>query len=149
MRTYFTTGEVARILDLSGARLRSCLRSALYLTGQMGPREFTFQDLLLLRTTKGLLDAEVPISRIRKMLYSLKRQLPEDQQLWKMRFYADGRRVVVWDGNAHGTRFGPILFDFEPLVWLVSSPQTACPHSNCRLDGRHWFDLAIELEKIP
>ena len=90
MRTHFTTGEVARILDVSVARFRSCLRASLL----SGGRHFTFQDLLLLKTTKGLLDAQVPIARIRKMLHSLKRQLPEDQQIWNVTIYADGRRVV-------------------------------------------------------
>jgi tetratricopeptide (TPR) repeat protein len=149
MRTYFTTGEVARILDLSGARLRSCLRAALYLTGPLAQREFTFQDLLLLKTTKGLLDAAVPISRIRKMLHSLKRQLPADQQLWKVTIYADGRRIVVWDGNAHWQPdSGQFLFDFEPRCMARQLPlKQRPPRSLPPLTADNWFDLASELEK--
>jgi len=147
MRPHFTTREVARILDLSDARLRSCLRAALYPAGRGGPLQFTFQDLLLLKTTKGLLDAQVPVARLRKMLHSLKRQLPEDQQLWNVTIYADGRRVIVWDGTAHWQpESGQFLFDFEPSRMARQFPlKQAVPPA--QLTAENWFDLASELEK--
>jgi tetratricopeptide (TPR) repeat protein len=147
MRPHFTTREVARILDLSDARLRSCLRAALYPAGRGGPLQFTFQDLLLLKTTKGLLDAHVPVARLRKMLHSLKRQLPEDQQLWNVTIYADGRRVIVWDGTAHWQpESGQFLFDFEPSRMARQLPlKQAVPPA--QLTAENWFDLASELEK--
>ncbi|PYM71322.1 MAG: hypothetical protein DME10_16725 [Candidatus Rokuibacteriota bacterium] len=49
--------------------------------GRQGRLEWSFQDLLLLKTTKGLLDARIPMARIRRMMASLKRQLPDDQAL--------------------------------------------------------------------
>ena len=147
MRPHFTTREVARILDLSDARLRSCLRAALYPAGRGGPLQYTFQDLLLLKTTKGLLDAQVPVARLRKMLHSLKRQLPEDQQLWNVTIYADGRRVIVWDGTAHWQpESGQFLFDFEPSRMARQLPlKQAVPPA--QLTAENWFDLASELEK--
>jgi len=148
MRTHFTTREVARILDLSDARLRSCLRAALYPGGRRGPPQFTFQDLLLLKTTKGLLDAQVPVARLRKMLHSLKRQLPEDQQLWNVTIYADGRRVIVWDGTAHWQpESGQFLFDFEPSRMARQLPLKHETPQRAQLTADHWFDLASELEK--
>ena len=59
---FFTTGEVAKILDLPGARVRSFVRAG-FLAPSRGQRkqlEFTFQDLLLLKTAKGLLSSRVP-----------------------------------------------------------------------------------------
>jgi tetratricopeptide (TPR) repeat protein len=146
MRTHFTTREVARILDVSVARFRSCLRASLL----SGGRHFTFQDLLLLKTTKGLLDAQVPIARIRKMLHSLKRQLPEDQQIWNVTIYADGRRVVVWDGTARWQPdSGQFLFDFEPrrMTRQLSLKQVIPPSPVTGLTADDWFELASELER--
>lgn len=148
MRTHFTSGEVARILDVSTARLRSCLRAALYPTEFTAPRNFTFQDLLLLRTTKGLLNAHVPVARIRTILDSLRRQLPDDQHLWNVTIYANGRRVVVWDGRAHWhPDSGQFLFDFEPRALARQLPwkQPRVP-ARRPLTSEKWFDLGSELE---
>jgi tetratricopeptide (TPR) repeat protein len=148
MRTHFTSGEVARILDVSTARLRSCLRAALYPTEFTAPRSFSFQDLLLLKTTKGLLNAHVPVARIRRILDSLKRQLPDDQHLWNVTIYANGRRVVVWDGRAHWhPDSGQFLFDFEPraLARQLTLKQPSAPVRR-PLTSEQWFDLGSELE---
>src|ERR1043166_8802670 len=93
MKQHFTTREVAKILSLPEWRIRSCVRAG-FLAQERGPGErnvFSFQDLLLLRTTKGLLNARVPLQRIRRILQSLKKQLPEDKNLWNVSVYADGR----------------------------------------------------------
>lgn len=151
MKERFTTHEVARILDLPEARLRSCLRAAFPSSGKPArPLEFTFQDLLLLKTTKGLLDARVSVSRIRRILISLKRQLPEDPQLGSVTIYADGRRVVVWDGTVRWhPDSGQFLFDFEPRQMAkhiaLKNPARKSPPSG--LTAEQWFDLASELEK--
>src|SRR5688572_18010378 len=98
----FETREAAQILDLPEARIRSCVRAG-FLSPRRGPGrkfQFTFQDLLVLKTTTGLLDSGVPATRISRMLGSLRRQLAEDMHLSSLTIYANGRRVVVWDGNA-------------------------------------------------
>jgi hypothetical protein len=81
--------------------LRGCLRAALFAApSKRRPQRFTFQDLLILQTAKRLSDAKIPIPRIRRILTSLKRQLPNDGSLSTLKIYADGQRVVVWDGEA-------------------------------------------------
>jgi len=114
--TTFTTGEVAKILDLTKARIRACVRSGLISPRKGAGRQllFEFQDLLLLKTTKDLLDARVPVKQIRRMLASLRRQLPDDQHLSTITIYADGRRVVAWDGTARWQPdSGQFLFNFD------------------------------------
>src|SRR5438552_12062285 len=98
---FFTTGEVAKILDLPGARVRSFVRAG-FLAPSRGRRkqlEFTFQDLLLLKTAKGLLSSRVPAKNVLRMLSSLNRQLPDDCHRSTIKIYADGRRVVECDGR--------------------------------------------------
>lgn len=147
---HFTTREVAKILDLPERRVRACVRAG-FLSPIRGPGrqfQFTFQDLLLLKTTKGLLDSRVPLKRIRRLLGSLKRQLPQDQALSSLTIYADGRRVVAWDGNARWQPdSGQFLFNFEVQavaeeVALPLPPAEPAP----ALTAEHWFTLASELE---
>src|SRR5437763_681256 len=63
----YSTKDVAALLGLSAGQVRSYVRSG-FLAPQQGPRGeyyFSFQDLVLLRTAKGLLAARVPQRRIR------------------------------------------------------------------------------------
>jgi tetratricopeptide (TPR) repeat protein len=143
----YTSNEVTRILNLSDSELRRCLRAALFppLTKRR-PLRFSFQDLLLLKTTKGLCEAKIPVSRIRRILDSLKRQLPEDQQLSNVKIYADGHRVVVWDGTARWQPdSGQFLFNFEPETKARVQPVRP-QHAVPTRTAEQWVTLAMELE---
>ena len=154
--THFTTREVAKIATLPDARIRSCVRAGVLSPsrGRGGQLEWSFQDLLLLKTTKGLLDARVPLARIRRMVASLKRQLPDDRTLSSLTIYADGRRVVAWDGTARWQPdSGQFLFNFDvqAVASVVSRPErlpapaleaTAQPTRT----AEQWFNLGCELD---
>jgi tetratricopeptide (TPR) repeat protein len=153
--TTFTTAGVAKILGLSNARIRACVRSGLVSPrkGAGGHLVFEFQDLLLLKTTKDLLEARVPVKQIRRMLASLRRQFPGDQHLSTITIYADGRRVVAWDGKARWQPdSGQFLFNFDAqdVVEKVPTPIAArriAERSMTRsMTGEEWFHLASELE---
>jgi tetratricopeptide (TPR) repeat protein len=95
----YSTREVAELLGLSAARVRSLMKSGV-VTPQRdgaGHAAFTFQDLVLLRTAKGLIDAKVPARRITKALQALASQLPTDRPLSAVRVQIDGDRVIVRD----------------------------------------------------
>ena len=154
--TTFTTREVAKILELPEARVRACVRAGLVAPQRGAGRllQFTFQDLLLLRTTKDLLDAHVPVKRIRRMLASLRRQLPDEQSLASLTIYADGRRIVAWDGNARWQPdSGQFLFNFdvEDVVKKAAAPsRKLAPRralsSTPPLTAEEWLDVASALE---
>jgi tetratricopeptide (TPR) repeat protein len=154
--THFTTREVAKIATLSDARIRSCVRA-----GVLSPRrgrgrqlEWSFQDLLLLKTTKGLLDARIPLARIRRMVASLKRQLPDDRTLSSLTIYADGRRVVAWDGAARWQPdSGQFLFNFDvqTVASVVTRPERRPapalePSGQPTRTAEQWFNLGCELD---
>jgi tetratricopeptide (TPR) repeat protein len=154
--THFTTREVAKIAILPDARIRSCVRAGLLSPrrGRKGRLEWSFQDLLLLKTTKGLLDARVPLARIRRMVTSLKRQLPDDRTLSSLTIYADGRRVVAWDGTARWQPdSGQFLFNFDvqAVASEVSRPKRL-PAPALEASGQptrtaeQWFNLGCELD---
>jgi tetratricopeptide (TPR) repeat protein len=148
----FTTGEVAKILNLPGERIRSFVRSGFVspTRREKNTFQFTFQDLLFLKTAKGLLDSRVPAKRITRMLSSLKRQLPVDRPLSSLKIYADGRRVIAWDGRARWQPdSGQFLFDFDAKSIVRSLKRANPPPKNngTKLTAEHWFNVAIELEE--
>ena len=112
----FSLREAARILEVPEARLRGLARAG-FLASQRGPvgaLSFGFRDLLLLRTTKGLLESGVPMRRIRRIWDSLREQLAAGLPLTSISIHTDGEDVVASDG---GTRWQPdsgqLLLNFE------------------------------------
>ena len=147
----FSTGEVAKILNLPGSRIRSFVRAGFLapVRGEKKALQFTFQDLLFLKTAKGLLESRVPSKRIIRMLSSLKRQLPDDQHLSGLKIYADGRRVIAWDGKARWQPdSGQFLFNFDArsMIQKVKLPRLASKPMEDKLTPEHWFNLGVELE---
>jgi tetratricopeptide (TPR) repeat protein len=147
----FTTGEVAKILNIPDSRIRSFVRAGFLAPSRDSTRQlqFTFQDLLLLKTAKTLLDSRVAPKKVMRMLSSLKRQLPGDQHLSRIRIYADGRRVVAWDGKARWQPdSGQFVFNFDALSVLqsVKLPRPVEKPFKQKFTADHWYNLARELE---
>jgi len=146
----FTTGEVAKILNLPDRRIRSFV-SAGFVSPARGSNKtlrFTFQDLLFLKTAKGLLDSRVPAKRITRMLSSLKRQLPGNQHLASLKIYSDGRRVIAWDGK---TRWQPdsgqFLFNFDTRSIVNKIAPAVSRRRGIKQTAEHWFNLGLHLEE--
>jgi tetratricopeptide (TPR) repeat protein len=154
-RAQFDTAQAARIARVPAPRLRQCVRAGLITPARdgRGRLRFDFVDLVLLRTMSGLLARKVPIGQIGRVLHSLRRQIGT-RPLTRLSVYADGDRVVAWDG---ATRWQPesgqFLFNFEAaqvvkrarrVAQLPSSaePPTKLP----RLSADEWCDLGMELE---
>lgn len=153
MKSY-TTRDVARLLGLSEAQVRSQARG--YLAPDRGPRNayrFSFQDLVLLRTAKALGEARIPPRRIRRALRSLTRQLPPGRSLSGVRISSEGDRVVARDG---GTAWNPeseqVLLDFEiaelaaqagPVARRLAREARRSPEP---LTAEQWYDLGVDLE---
>lgn len=139
------TCEVVRWTGLPAERVRAFVRSGVIQPQRHG-REYLFslRDLLLLRTTKGLIDARIPPRKIRRSLVSLRRQLRAHRGLGGVRIYADGERVVAWDGRLRWQPdSGQFLFDFDAARVL---PPTRAAEPPPRPEAEHWFRIGLELE---
>jgi tetratricopeptide (TPR) repeat protein len=151
----YSTRDAAKILQATEARVRSWARMG-ELTPQPdadGNPTFTFQQLLLLRTTRGLLEAGIPARRVRRVWSSLRRQLASDIPLTSVRILADGARAVAWDENASWQPdSGQFLLDFDAAeitdtpaaLTVVDAPSQAETPSPT---AEQWFHLACELEE--
>jgi tetratricopeptide (TPR) repeat protein len=97
----YSTREVADLLGIPAQRVRWLVRSGVVAPrlGSSGRFEFSFQDLVLLRTAKGLADAKLKPRRILSALRALAEQLPADRPLSAVRVQIDGDRVIVRDNS--------------------------------------------------
>lgn len=152
MHAFYTSAEVSKILGFSPPALRASLRAAV-LPAPKRDQRYSFQDLILLKTCRGLLDAELSITRIRRLLNSLRSQIPEDQHLSTLRIYASGRRIVVWDGTSHWQPdSGQFLFSFDPINFLEPKKHPRRLKQAKSKDSRErtaqdWFALGEQLEE--
>jgi tetratricopeptide (TPR) repeat protein len=145
----FSTAEAAKILNLPDRRIRSFVRAGFLIPARDKTKtlQFTFQDLLFLKTAKSLLASRVPAKRIVRILSSLKRQLPDERHLSTLKIYADGRRVVVWDGQARWQPdSGQFLFNFDARSMIAAVKLPAPKRVKEILTAEHWFKLGTELE---
>lgn len=149
----YSTKDVAALLGLSAGQVRSYVRSG-FLAPRQGPRGeyyFSFQDLVLLRTAKGLLAARVPQRRVRLALQNLREQLPPGRSLTGVRISAQGHHVVVRDGrDLWNPESGQAVFDFEldELAQKASTLPLRTPPA--RVDGEEtaeaWYERGLVLE---
>src|SRR3989442_13582304 len=92
----YTTEEVARLLGLSPAQIRSYTRAGFLSPARdaRGNLRFTFQDLVLLKPAKGLLAARIPAAKIRGSLRRLNQHLPRARALSQLRTRAGGHSAA-------------------------------------------------------
>jgi tetratricopeptide (TPR) repeat protein len=101
MRSY-SVRDVERVLRLSPDVTRNLIRAGFVKPARGARREyrFSFQDLIVLRTARALIDAHIPAKRIRRSLENLRRELPESLPLSGLSISAVGDHVVVRDGES-------------------------------------------------
>lgn len=76
---------------------------------------FSFQDLVLLRTARGLLNAAVPGRRVHRTLRQLVRQLPDGRRPSEVQLTALDGQVIAMDGDQ---------------VWLPENGQMLLPFAS-------------------
>ena len=150
--TRFDTAQAARIVGLQPGRLRQCVRAGLVAPkrDRQGRLRFDFLDLVLLRTTRALLEQRVPLSRIGRALTSLRRQLGE-RPLTRLSVFKDGDRVVAWDGARRwNPESGQLLFNFDAARVVASRVAKLREPAHAelpQLSADEWCDLAMEIEE--
>ena len=146
----FSTNEVAHILNLPNSRVRSFVRAG-FIVPERNKRntlQFNFRDLLFLKTAKSLLEAKIPAKKVIRVLSSLKKRVPNDESLTRLKIYADGRRIVIRDGTVkYQPDTGQFLFDFDPHVVLGAAEFTNRKTAKRNLAAADWFNQGCELEE--
>src|SRR6266566_3303351 len=157
----YTSRDVAKLLGLTVAQVRGFARDG-FLTppsrsgrGTRRKLQFSFQDLVILRTAKALVAARIPTRRIRHALKQLRHQLPRGRSLAELRITAEGDRIVVSDGyTAWNPESGQTHLDFAvsdlatraaPIARRTAQAARAAEGD---LDAADWYELGLELEAV-
>lgn len=153
----YTTREVAELLELNTDQVRHYVRRKLVTPtrGARGEFRFSFQDVVLLRTAKGLLDAKVSTRKAYRALVKLKEEMSQAKSLSAVRIYANGPNVVVRDDkHVWEVETGQAALDFamqelaaDNVEGLVDAPRMPSPDAS-DLDTDEWYNLGLDLEEM-
>ena len=153
MRSY-SMRDVQRLLRLSPDTSRSLIKAGFVKPTRGARREyrFSFQDLIVLRAARALIDAKIPARRIRRSLESLRRELPESMPLSGLCISAVGDHVVVRDGDTHRqVESGQYLLGLDVsmengVLRVVERRPEAPPEPRATPPDDDWFAQALTLE---
>jgi DNA-binding transcriptional MerR regulator len=153
MRTY-SMRDIQRVLRLSPDTTRNLIKAGFVKPARGARREyrFSFQDLIVLRTARALIDAKIPARRIRRSLESLRRELPESVPLSGLSISAVGDHVVVRDGDSQRqVDSGQYLLGLDismenGVLRVVEHRELAPPAPAPTALPGDWFAQALSLE---
>jgi tetratricopeptide (TPR) repeat protein len=151
----YSVRDVERVLRLSRSTIRGLIDVGFVKPSRGARREyrFSFQDLIVLRAARALIQAKVSRRRIRRSLEDLRRHLPETLPLSGLSISAVGDHVVVRDGQSHfQVDSGQYVLGFDVSVEngvLRVVERTEAAAAQPQADAAHeqdWFEQALELE---
>jgi tetratricopeptide (TPR) repeat protein len=146
--SHYGVGDVEKLLRLPRSTVRSLVQAG-FVAPNRGPRgawQFSFQDLIVLRTAQELWVAKVPRRRIAQSMKELRRHLPDAMPLSGLRISAVADRVVVKEGASHWqVDSGQYLLAFEgdPASGSLS---VVAPARAETASAREWLERAVALE---
>jgi tetratricopeptide (TPR) repeat protein len=153
----YSVRDIERVLRLPRSTIRSLIDVG-FVTPTRGPRReyrFSFQDLIVLRAARALIQAKVSRRRIRRSLEELRKHLPETVPLSGLSICAVGDRVVVRDGNSqYQVDSGQYVLGLDVsvedgvlrVVEKEFGPQPDEAAAPPR-DAFDWFDDALDFEE--
>lgn len=150
----YTTQEVSELIGFKPDQVRHYVRRKLLqpLRGERGEYQFTFQDVVLLRSAKGLLDANVSVRKTNKALLKLQSELNQIKSLAAVRVFADGDSVVVREGSRLWdveTGQGQLDFSVQALTENVANlvdRNLIITREGDALESDEWYNLGLDLE---
>jgi len=151
---FYSVQDVERVLRLSRSTIRG-LVAAGFVNPERGTRReyrFSFQDMIVMRTARALIDAKVPRKRIRNSLEDLRGNLPETMPLSGLSICAVGDRVVVRDGKHRWQADnGQYLLGLDVVQenGILHMVERRAPDSRTAVQEKtaeQWFDEALKLE---
>ncbi len=152
----YSTREVSDLIGLKPHQVRHYVRRDLLCPdrGDRGEYRFSFQDVVLLRTAKGLLDADVTPRRAYKVLVNLKSQMEEVKSLSSLRIDSVGNAVVVkdenhiWDAESGQGQFVFGEAPASPEVTTIVGSNLAIARNADNMSSDEWYNLGLDLEEV-
>jgi tetratricopeptide (TPR) repeat protein len=146
----YSANQVAELIGFPVAEVRAYVRAGFLSPerGERGSLRFSFQDLVLLRTAKALVDSQVPPRRVRAALRRLRDRLPVGRPLSSLHISARDGLLVVRDGTRTLEADGQALFDFDtaPLGEAIAPIVLRAKEVRTERSADEWFAWGCEVE---
>lgn len=158
MWTSYSARHAAQLIGLAESAVRSCIRDGLVGTPGTVPAQLSFRDLAALRTVKALIDAGLPLPRVRKELLEIQKQLPPGTSLAELTVEARNGQVHVRGtpppcGESAGQLALPFDVTIDPdthageLHELPRPPEAPMPVAVPPATADQWMSRAQLLEE--
>jgi len=159
--TSYSARHAAQLIGLAESAVRSCIRDGLVGTPNTVPAQLTFRDLAALRTVKALVDAGLPLPRVRRELARIQRELPPGTSLAEITVEARGGGVHVRtaDGAVSIVHGDQLSLPLEPepapaapppageVRELPRAPELPAPAFAPPATAEQWIHRALALEE--
>ncbi|MBM4203551.1 MAG: tetratricopeptide repeat protein [Gammaproteobacteria bacterium] len=151
----YTTQEVSALLGMKPHQVRHYVRSEVVQPGrgEKGEYLFSFRDVVLLRTAKGLIDSQITPRRALKVLRRLRQQTPGERPLSALRLVRDGESVLVCAENRYwNAETGQVPLPFaapRPAVSVstILGNGIVVTHGDGEMSSDEWYNLGLDLEE--
>jgi tetratricopeptide (TPR) repeat protein len=151
----YATRDVSELIGMNADQVRHYVRRGLLTPerGGHGEYRFSFQDVVLLRTAKGLLDAQVSTRRAYRVLLKLKTELSAVKSLSAVRIFADGNNVVVredstvWNAESGQGHLNFAVSELEGNVAALQQRRRDDREATDDLDSDDWYNRGLDLEE--
>ena len=157
----YSTQEVAELVGLPPNQIRHYVRRRLVmpLRGPKGEYRFAFQDMVLLRMAKGLLDAEVSSHSLCRVLRKLQEELggagEDAPSLASVRIFTEGGGLLMREGrHIWDIETGQGQLDFAARE-LVDNNVANLVEGEFKegqeieeLTSDEWYNLGLDLEEV-
>jgi len=156
--TSYSARHAAQLIGLPESAIRSCIRDGLVGTPGTVPAQLTFRDLSALRTIKALVDAGLPLLRVRRELARIQLALPDGASLAELTIEVRGGQVHVRGAHAGGELRGQLALPLDPpalpagpmpageLRELPRTPEAPVPVAVAPATAEQWLSRALQLE---
>jgi tetratricopeptide (TPR) repeat protein len=150
----YAARDVARLIGLTIPQIMGIVRAGCIAPrrGQRREYRFSFQDLVVLRTARDLME-RMPARRVHHALGRLKEQLPTGRQLTALRITAEGDAIVVRDGAAAWNPVsGQAVLDLDvaslatQVAPLVQKAAQEAREAEEELGAEDWYRMGCDLE---
>ena len=143
----YSRDDVRRILKVTDACLRSWERIGFVESRE----EFSFADLIALKTLQKLRENHISPDRIRRALSSLSKKLAGvGRPLTELKIISDGKKIAVDLGEGKMEALtGQLLFDFETstLRPVTELKRREASREAEERESEHWFQVGLQLEE--
>jgi len=154
--TGYATRDVSELIGFKADQVRHYVRRGLLTPerGERGEYLFSFQDVVLLRTAKGLIDSNVSSRRAYRVLLKLKAELAAVKSLSAVRIFADGNNVVVredssvWNAESGQGHLNFSVGELESNVAALARAKADELPEVAELDSDDWYNLGLDLEEV-